>query len=144
MPQSEKIRDHVQRYLASDGADGHLWDRLAAPGTSPCLLLTTTGRKSGDPRTTPLVYGREGDSYVVVASQGGRPTHPAWYLNLVENPVVNVQVAAEKFTATARETTGEERTRLWQLMGGVYPMMDEYEKRIGDARVIPVVVLTPS
>ena len=144
MPQSEKIRDHVQRYLASDGADGHLWDRLAAPGTYPCLLLTTTGRKSGEPRTTPLVYGREGDSYVVVASQGGRPTHPAWYLNLVENPVVNVQVAAEKFTATARETTGEERTRLWQLMGGVYPMMDEYEKRIGDARVIPVVVLTPS
>ncbi len=144
MAQSEKIKNHVALYLASDGAEGHLWDKLAAPGTYPCLLLTTTGRKSGEPRTTPLVYGRDGDDYVVVASQGGRPTHPAWYLNLAENPVVNVQVAAEKFTATAREAQGEERARLWQLMGGVYPMMDEYEKRIGDARVIPVVVLTPS
>ena len=109
-----------------------------------CLfLLTTTGRKSCELRTTPLVYGRDGDNYVVVASQGGRPIHPAWYLNLAENPFVNVQVAANKFTATAREVKGEERARLWQLMGGVYPMMDEYEKRIGDSRVIPVVVLMP-
>ena len=144
MAQAQKIADHVVLYLATDGAEGHLWDRLAAPGTYPCLLLTTTGRKSGEQRTTPLVYGRDGDNYVVVASQGGRLTHPAWYLNLAENADVQVQVAAEKFTATARETSGEERARLWQLMGGVYPMMDEYEKRIGDARVIPVVVLTPS
>ena len=144
MAQFDWAREHVERYRASGGEDGHIWTGFDGKGRFPCLLLTTTGRKSGEPRTTPLVYGREGDSYVVVASQGGRPTHPAWYLNLVENPVVNVQVAAEKFTATARETTGEERTRLWQLMGGVYPMMDEYEKRIGDARVIPVVVLTPS
>ena len=120
-----------------------MWDKLSAPGTYACLLLTTTGRRSGEPRTTPLVYGRDGDNYVVVASHGGRPTHPAWYLNLAENPAVNVQVAADKFIATVHEALGEERARLWKLMGGVYPMMDEYEKRIGDARVIPVVVLTP-
>jgi deazaflavin-dependent oxidoreductase (nitroreductase family) len=143
MAQAEKIKDHVALYLATDGAEGHMWDKLSAPGTYACLLLTTTGRKSGESRTTPLVYGRDGDNYVVVASQGGRPTHPAWYLNLVENPFVDVQVAAEKFTATAREANGKERARLWQLMAGVYPMMDEYEKRIGDARVIPVVVLMP-
>jgi deazaflavin-dependent oxidoreductase (nitroreductase family) len=144
MAQAQKIADHVALYLATNGAEGHFWDKLAAPGNYACLLLTTTGRRSGELRTTPLVYGRDGDNYVVVASQGGRPTHPAWYLNLVVNPSVNVQVAAEKFTASARETTGEERARLWRLMGGVYPMMDEYEKRIGDARVIPVVVLTPN
>ncbi len=120
-----------------------MWDKLSAPGTYPCLLLTTTGRKSAEPRTTPLVYGHDGDNYVVIASQGGRPTHPAWYLNLAADPSVNVQVAAEKFAAIAHEAEGEQRTRLWQLMCGVYPMMDEYEKRIGDARVIPVVVLTP-
>jgi len=143
MPQSAKVRDHVKRYVGSDGVDGHMWDRLAAPGTYPCLLLTTKGRKSGEPRTTPLVYGRDNMSYVVVASQGGRPTHPAWYLNLQENPDVSVQVGAKRFSATAHKTLGNERTRLWQMMGDVYPMMDEYEKRIGDARVIPVVILAP-
>ena len=140
---AQKIIDHVALYLATDGAEGHLWDKLSAPGTYACLLLTTTGRKSCELRTTPLVYGRDGDNYVVVASQGGRPTHPDCYLNLAENPSVNVQVAADKFTAKAREAKGEERARLWQLMGEVYPMMNEYEKRIGDARFIPVVVLMP-
>ena len=143
MPQSAKVRDHVKRYAGSDGVDGHLWDRLAAPGTYPCLLLTTKGRKSGKARTTPLVYGRDGMDYVVVASQGGRPTHPAWYLNLEENPDVSVQVGAKRFRAAAHKALGEQRARLWQLMGTVYPLMDEYEKRIGVARVIPVVKLTP-
>ena len=82
MAQSAKVKDHVQRYLGSGGEDGHLWDGLAAPGTYPCLLLTTKGRKSGQLRTTPLVYGRDAMNFVVVASQGGRPMHPAWYLNL--------------------------------------------------------------
>ena len=143
MPQSAKVRDHVKRYVGSDGVDGHFWDRLAAPGTYPCLLLTTKGRKSGEPRSTPLVYGRDDMNYVVVASQGGRPTHPAWYLNLKKNSDVSVQVGAKRFSATAHKVLGDERTRLWRLMGGIYPMMDEYEKRIGDARVIPVVKLTP-
>ena len=143
MTQSAKVKEHVQRYLSSSGEDGHLWDRLAAPGTYPCLLLTTKGRKSGELRTTPLVYGRDAMNFVVVASQGGRPTHPAWYLNLEENPGVSVQVCAERFRATAHRVLGDERNRLWQLMGADYPLMDEYEKRIGDARVIPVVKLTP-
>jgi deazaflavin-dependent oxidoreductase (nitroreductase family) len=143
MPQSAKVKEHVQRYLSSGGEDGHLWDRLAAPGTYPCLLLTTKGRKSGKLRTTPLVYGRDGESFVVVASQGGRPTHPAWYLNLEEDPGVIVQVGADRFRATAHKVLEDERSRLWQLMGAVYPLMDEYEKRIGDERVIPVIKLTP-
>ena len=143
MTQSAKVKEHVQRYLSSGGEDGHLWDRLAAPGTYPCLLLTTKGRKSGELRTTPLVYGRDGVSFVVVASQGGRPTHPAWYLNLEEDPCVSVQVCADRFRAIAHRVLGDERNRLWQLMGAVYHLMDEYEKRIGNARVIPVVKLTP-
>ena len=144
MAQADKIKDHVALYLATDGAEGHMWDRLSAPGTYACLLLTTIGRKSGEPRTTPLVYGRDGENYVVIASQGGKPTHPAWYLNLAINASVNVQVVAEKFSATAHEAQGENRARLWQMMRGVYPMFDEYEERIGDSRVIPLVVLTPN
>ena len=72
-----------------------MWDKLAAPGSYPCLLLTTTGRRSQLPRTTPLVYGRDGDNYTAIASQGGKPTHPAWYLNLAANPWVELQVGAE-------------------------------------------------
>ena len=82
MVQADWAKDHVERYSASNGADGHIWDKLSAAGSFPCLLLTTTGRKSQMPRTTPLIYGRDGENYVVIASQGGRPTHPAWYLNL--------------------------------------------------------------
>jgi len=140
MAQSDKASDHVRRYRASNGADGHMWDRLGAPGTYPCLLLTTTGRKSKQPRTTPLVYGRDGDNYLVIGSKGGRPTHPAWYLNLLENPGVELQVGAEIFPATARTAAGDERERLWGKMRSVYPLYDEYEARIGTAREIPLVV----
>ena len=76
MTQSAKVKEHVQRYLSSGGENGHLWDGLAPPGTHPCLLLTTKGRKSGELWTTPLVCGRDGVSFVVVVSHGGRPTHP--------------------------------------------------------------------
>lgn len=143
MAQSDKAADHVRRYRQSNGADGHMWDRLGAPGAYPCLLLTTTGRKSGAPRTTPLVYGRDGDNYLVIGSRGGRPSHPAWYLNLVENPKVELQVGAEIFPATARTAQGEERARLWDRMRGVYPLYDEYTARIGGAREVPLVVFEP-
>lgn len=143
MTQSEKARDHVARYQASNGADGHLWDRLGAPGTYPCLLLTTTGRKSLTPRITPLVYGRDGDSYMVIASQGGRPTHPAWYLNLVVNPEVDLQVGADVFPALAHIAVGEERVRRWTMMKPVYPLYDDYVAKVGKAREIPLVVMTP-
>jgi deazaflavin-dependent oxidoreductase (nitroreductase family) len=143
MAQSDKAQDHVRRYKASKGADGHMWDQLGAPGTYPCLLLTTVGRKSQEPRTTPLVFGRDGDNYLVIGSKGGRPTHPAWYLNLVANPQVELQVGAEIFSATAHTATGDERAKLWEKMRSVYPLYDEYEVRIGEAREIPLVVFTP-
>ena len=144
MAQSDKASDHVRRYQESNGADGHMWDQLGAPGTYPCLLLTTTGRKSQEKKTTPLVYGRDGDNYLVIGSKGGRPTHPAWYLNLVKNPQVELQVGAEKISAAAHTATGNEREKLWDQMRSVYPLYDEYTERIGDAREIPLVVISPS
>lgn len=143
MAQSDKAKEHVALYRASDGAEGHMWDRLGAEGTYPCLLLTTIGRKSHQPRTTPLVYGREGDNHMVIASKGGRPTHPAWYLNLVAHPEVEMQVGADIFSAMARTAVGDEREQRWGMMRGVYPLYDDYAARIGTAREIPLVVLTP-
>ncbi len=127
------IMDHLRRYQASDGADGHLWNGV------PCLLLTTTGRKSGAALTLPLIYGRDGARFVIVASRGGAPEHPAWYQNLVAQPRVKLQVAADKFAATARTAAGEERTRLWNAMAKIWPAYEEY--RAKTTREIPVVVL---
>lgn len=128
------VNQHIQRYLASGGADGHEWK----PGV-PTLLLTTRGRKSGVLRRTALIYGRAGDSYVVVASQGGDPRHPSWYLNLEADPDVHVQVKADEFDARARTATGEERARLWREMARIWPAYDDYQGRTD--RQIPVVVL---
>ena len=86
------VLEHLERYLATDGEDGHMWR-----GT-PTLLLTTTGRKSGKAITTPLIYGEHGGNCIVVASRGGAPDHPQWYYNLTANPTVRVQVAADRFT----------------------------------------------
>jgi deazaflavin-dependent oxidoreductase (nitroreductase family) len=143
MAQSDKASDHVRRYRASKGADGHMWDQLGAAGTYPCLLLTTTGRKSQTPRTTPLVYGRDGDNYLVIGSRGGGLTHPAWYLNMVANPKTELQVGADIFSAVAHTAIGDERAKLWDQMRGVYPLYDEYEAKIGTAREIPLVVFAP-
>ena len=85
MVQAGWVKEHVDRYKNSEGAEGHLWDRASAEGNFPCLLLTTIGRKSGEPKTTPLISGRDQEDYTIIASQGGRPSHPAWYLNLVSN-----------------------------------------------------------
>ena len=135
------IKDHLTRYLASNGQDGHLWDATLGGGTGLCptLLLTTVGRKTGEALTLPLIYGRTGDAYVVIASKGGAPAHPAWYLNLAANPEVGVQVMAERFTARARTASGAERTALWQMMVGVYHPYEKYQA--ATAREIPVVVL---
>lgn len=129
------VNKHIQRYVASGGADGHEWK----PGV-PTLLLTTRGRKSGLLRRTALIYGRAGDAYVVVASQGGDPKHPAWYLNLDADPAVHVQVGAEEFDARARTATGEERTRLWRDLAAIWPAYEDYQRKTD--REIPVVVLT--
>jgi deazaflavin-dependent oxidoreductase (nitroreductase family) len=130
------VAEHTQRYVDSGGEDGHEW----RPGV-PTLLLTTTGRKSGVKRRTALIYGRDNGDYVVVASKGGSPEQPAWYLNLEANPEVEIQVSDEVLPAVARRVTGEERERLWALMRQIWPAYDEYQTRTD--REIPVVVLTP-
>jgi deazaflavin-dependent oxidoreductase (nitroreductase family) len=135
------IRDHIRRYLESDGADGHLWDssERGGPGPVPTLLLTTTGRKSGKPQLLPLIYGKTPTGYAVVASKGGAPEHPAWYRNLVAQPEVDVQVGADKFAARARTASGAERAALWKQMAALFPPYDAYQRRT--EREIPVVVL---
>jgi deazaflavin-dependent oxidoreductase (nitroreductase family) len=103
------------------------------------LLLTTTGAKSGQPRLAPLVYTRDGERYVILASKGGSPTHPAWYHNLVANPIVTVEVGPEKFQARVAVVEGAERDRLWAERVETYPAFGEYQQRT--SRVIPVVLL---
>jgi len=105
----------------------------------PVLLLTTTGAKSGQPRLAPLVYSRDGDHYVIVASKGGAPTHPAWYQNLLAHPTVTVEVGEGTFEARARVTEGAERDRLFAQRAADSPNFAEYQRRT--TRVIPVVVL---
>jgi deazaflavin-dependent oxidoreductase (nitroreductase family) len=135
------IQNHVDRYLASNGEDGYLWDASLGGGKGmvPTLLLTTTGRKSGRRLTLPLIFGRSGDDYVVVASKGGAPTDPAWYLNLEANPDVEVQVKADTFKARARTAKSTERAPLWSQMVGIYGPYQDYQKKT--AREIPLVLL---
>lgn len=135
------IQNHLDRYLATHGEEGYLWDASLGGGKGlvPTLLLTTTGRKSGKRLTLPLIFGRSGDDYVVVASKGGSPTHPAWYLNLTDHPEVEVQVKADRFNARAHTAQGEERTVLWRKMVEIYGPYEQYQTRTD--RQIPVVVL---
>lgn len=127
------VADHIKAYVDSDGEQGHLWKGV------PTLLLTTQGRKSGIWRRSALIYGRDGDRFVVVASQGGAPQHPAWYLNLSSNPAVEVQVGADKFAAHARPATAAERARLWPVMSAIWPDYDVYQTRTD--REIPLAIL---
>jgi deazaflavin-dependent oxidoreductase (nitroreductase family) len=113
------VRSHIRDYVESDGRKGHRWRGL------PTLLLTTRGRKSGKLRRTALIYGRDGKNYMLVASSGGAPNHPLWYLNLIESPEVEVQVAADTFAARARTATTKEKPRLWRLMTGIFPHYEE-------------------
>jgi len=135
------IDDHLRRYVESDGKDGHMWDStpVGGPGPIPTLLLTTTGRRSGKPIVMPLIYGEADGNYVVVASKGGAPQHPGWYLNLAAQPQVEVQVIDKRFRAKARTSTGTERARLWEKMATIYPPYNDYQKKT--EREIPVVVL---
>ncbi len=125
--------EHARRYRETNGAEGHIWNGV------PTLLLTTTGRRSGELRTTPLIYGRDEARYLVVASRGGAPQHPQWYLNLRAQPVVQLQVGADRFRARARPANREEKVALWKLMTAVWPSYDEYQTRT--SRAIPVVIL---
>ena len=137
------MKDHVDRYLSSKGRDGHMLDIPANPsGPVPTLLLVTTGRKSGDKFLFPLIYGRNGNSYVVIASKGGAPQHPGWYRNLVADPKVEMQVGTEHLKAVARTAKGEERSRLWSQLVGIYAPFADYQVK-APHREIPVVVLDP-
>jgi deazaflavin-dependent oxidoreductase (nitroreductase family) len=124
---------HRERYEATNGEEGHIWQGV------PTLLLTTKGAKTGSDYTTPLIYGQDGDRYLIVASYGGNPKHPQWYLNLRANPEIEVQVLADKFKARARTATPEEKPALWKTMTKVWPAYDDYQKRT--KRDIPVVII---
>ena len=134
--------DHTNLYLSSGGKEGHMYTikQPDRPSLSvPSLLLTTTGRKSGQKYLFPLFYGKAGNSYFIVASKGGAPEPPAWYLNLQAQPEVQVQVKGDRFTARARDATSEEKPELWKIMVGEWPAYDEYQTKTD--RQIPVVVL---
>jgi deazaflavin-dependent oxidoreductase (nitroreductase family) len=126
-------QEHVDRYEATDGEDGHDWQGTVT------LILGTRGRKSGEWRKTPLIYQEHDGDYLIVASKGGAPAPPAWYLNLSEDPEVEVQVRGDRFKARARDATPEEKPELWKKMTATWPAYDEYQEKTD--REIPVVVL---
>jgi deazaflavin-dependent oxidoreductase (nitroreductase family) len=126
-------QDHVDRYKATDGEEGYEWR-----GTQT-LLLTTTGRRSGEPRTTPLIFAPVGEDYAIVASKGGSDAPPAWYLNLSEEPTVEVQIKGDVFKARARTASSEERAEIWPTMTSEWPAYDEYQA--STEREIPIVLL---
>jgi len=137
------IQKHIALYR-KDPEKAHFWDSSEGGGKGliPTLLLTTRGRKTGEPRDAPLIYGESDGAYVVIASRGGTPTHPLWYLNLEAEPACELMVGAKHVRARARVAEGAERERLWRQMAELYPPYDDYQKRAG-ARTIPVVVLDP-
>jgi proline iminopeptidase len=138
------MMDHASRYISSGGTDGHLYT-ITPPGysemTVPSLLLTTTGRQSGEKFIFPLFYGQTGNSYIIVASKGGAPEQPGWYRNLLANSEVDVQVGTKKLKAKARTATGEERSQLCNRAVAFWPPYADYQKKTN--REIPVVVLDP-
>ncbi len=136
------IAEHIKLY-ENDPEKARLWDStpLGGPGVLPTLLLTTTGRKSGEPRSLPLIYGEFGDRYVVVASKGGLPNHPLWYRNLEAAPECQLKVGAKPVSARARVAEGAEREELWAKMVEIYAPYSDYQK--ATERTIPVVVLDP-
>ena len=132
------VQDHIRSYVESNGKEGHIWRGV------PTLLLTTTGRKSGELRRTALIYGRDGDDYVIVASKGGAPKNPLWYENLVAHPKVTIQVATEVFDCVASTydeygPAGEHRQTIWDSLVDIWPGFAEYQTKT--SRRIPLVRL---
>ena len=125
---------HVERYLETDGEEGFHWRN----GTT-ILILFARGRKSGQPRSHALIFREHGDAYLVVASKGGADAPPAWFVNVEADPNVEVQIKNERFRATARVASPEEKPEMWAKMVDVWPDYDEYQKKT--SREIPVVVL---
>ena len=126
------VADHIRNYVDSNGADGHIWRGV------PTLLLTTKGHKSGLLRRTALIYGRDGDDYVIVASKGGAPTDPQWYTNLKKESAVTIQVGANILSGTASTYALDvTREKVWQSMVAIWPGFAEYKEKT--TRQIPLV-----
>ncbi len=132
------VQDHIRTYIESNGAEGHIWRGV------PTLLLTTIGRKSGTLRRTALIYGRDGEDYVIVASKGGAPKNPLWYENLAINSRVTIQVGPDVFDCIAstyeeQGTAGEHRQKVWDSLVTIWPGFGEYQ--VKTERRIPLVRL---
>ena len=132
------VQDHIRSYVDSNGQEGHIWRGV------PTLLLTTTGRKSGELRRTALIYGRDGEDFVIVASKGGAPNNPLWYENLVADQKVTIQVGPEVFDCQASTyeesgAAGEHRQKVWDSLVSIWPGFAEYQTKT--ARRIPLVCL---
>jgi deazaflavin-dependent oxidoreductase (nitroreductase family) len=131
------VAEHTRRYVESDGDDGYLWRGF------PTIVITTRGRRSGSWRRNALIFGRDGDDYILVASYGGRPKHPLWYRNLVADPHVRIQERAAVIDGVAETVEDEgERERLWRTMVGIYPLYEDY--RAKTSRRIPIVRVRPA
>jgi deazaflavin-dependent oxidoreductase (nitroreductase family) len=128
--------EHIRRYRETNGDVGYLWNG------APTGRGQQERRRSGEPRTSALIFGRDGDDYLVVASMGGAPNHPLWYLNLNANPGTEIQVKGDVIPVTARTASDDEKPRLWKIVNEVWPNYDVYQSRT--ERAIPVVVLSPS
>jgi len=129
------MKDHIKRYLATNGEDGHLMNGF------PCLVLTTTGKKSGEKRQAAVIYGKHNNSYIIVASKGGSDTPPAWFVNLQANPRAHIQVKEKQMDVKMRVAAGAEHKLLWEMMAKVFPDYLAYQKKT--TRKIPVVILDP-
>lgn len=133
-----RIKSHIKQFEEDPGA-AHEWNPYGKVVTA--LLLTTVGRKTGKPRSRPLVYTKVGGNYVIVASMGGAPTDPAWYTNLMATPEAVIQVKDELISVHARTAEGHEREELWTKMIATLPQYEEYQART--SRLLPVIVLEP-
>jgi deazaflavin-dependent oxidoreductase (nitroreductase family) len=129
------MKDHIKRYLATNGEDGHLMNGF------PCLVLTTTGKKSGEKRQAAVIYGQQGNNYVVVASKGGSDAPPAWFVNMEASKRAHIQVKDKKLDVKMRIAEGAERQQLWDMMAKIFPDYNNYQK--STQRQIAVCVLEP-
>lgn len=137
--------DHFMKWMAR--ANTWMYRRNGGEGMgstfqkSPVALLTTTGRKTGEPRVSPLLFLRDGDRVILVASRGGSDKNPMWYLNLKANPAVKVQIKQEVLDLTARDATDAERDRYWPRLVQMYPAFEDYQSWTD--RKIPIVICDP-
>jgi deazaflavin-dependent oxidoreductase (nitroreductase family) len=137
------VARHRDGYIASGGREGHVLDyrHLGGHRFTTTLLLGTIGRKSGERRITPLIYGDTGGEVVIVASKGGADVHPAWYWNLRAMDTATIQIASQAFRATWREPEGEEHAAIWRFMADLYPPYRAYQA--ATERAIPIVCFAP-